>query len=88
MDKTTTDIWIEKNPLCSDSFHYWKILTPIIAAAQRGYMEIIEIIKALLVRGCSIEAQSGDGSTPIFWASEANQVEAMELLLKSGANGY
>ena len=66
----------------------YKGLTPLMKAAEEGYLEIMEV---LLDSGCEIDAVNSTGRTALSFAASPSgmrveQPEAVELLLCSAAN--
>mmetsp|Transcript_105890 Transcript_105890/g.274033 ORF Transcript_105890/g.274033 Transcript_105890/m.274033 type:complete len:128 (+) Transcript_105890:662-1045(+) len=55
----------------------------IHAAAKAGNTSEVQ---SLLDTGCSVNAEDGDGWTPLIKAAEAGEKNVIELLLKQGAN--
>jgi ankyrin repeat protein len=56
-------------------------LTPLIAAAQHGHLEVVKI---LISAGADINLKDGGGS-PLFWAAFFSQKEVFKYLLSKGA---
>jgi hypothetical protein len=57
--------------------------TELMLAARHGR---VEAIRSLVAAGAQIDAQDEGGNTALMYAASSNQVKALELLLKHGAN--
>ncbi|POM78898.1 Ankyrin repeat domain containing hypothetical protein 52 [Phytophthora palmivora] len=60
----------------------WKGYTPLMVAAKRGYVEIVQV---LLSRGANIEAVNDDGNRALEIASRNGRTAVVQLLLENGA---
>jgi ankyrin repeat protein len=83
--------------LCDDEISYYLIdlggsrmvdawdnmgRTALLLAAQSGRLELV---RRLIEAGADVNAISGDGSTPIFVASEVGNFDIVKCLLAHGA---
>ena len=57
--------------------------TPLHVAAMKGYIDIIEL---LLESGANIDAVNDDQETPLYKSCNFNQLDAVKVLLRYGAN--
>lgn len=57
--------------------------TPLYVTAARGH---IDILRLLLAKGASVDAQASDGSTALFVASQNGRRDAALALLEAGAD--
>lgn len=58
-------------------------VTPLIRAAQLGFIEGVE---ALIAKGARVDIGNNTGETPLISAVHARNTELMEILLKAGAD--
>lgn len=57
--------------------------TPLIAAAEIGFLEGVE---ALVARGARVDVPNSTGETPLIAAVHSRNTELMEILLEAGAD--
>ena len=58
-------------------------LTPLMAAADRGHADIVEL---LVSHGANIETQSKNGLTPLMLAANRDRVQVVRLLISKGVD--
>ena len=58
-------------------------VTPIILAAQLGFLEGVE---ALIAGGARVDVANNAGETPLIYAIHSNNRQLAEILLKAGAD--
>jgi ankyrin repeat protein len=57
--------------------------TPLAYACALGYVDVVTF---LIKKGADVNSRmSRDGYTALFWAAKSNQIEALKILLDSGA---
>jgi ankyrin repeat protein len=58
----------------------------LIAALSTDREDKLDIVELLLLCGADIQQYGHNGYTPLHWAAAADDVRAIELLIKSGAD--
>src|SRR5688500_6669511 len=75
--------WLALVLLCVATFHVLGADTRLIDAAKKADKATL---RALLQQRVDVNAPEPDGTTPLHWAVEADDAEAVELLIRGGAN--